>query len=41
MKKAYKNGKIINREMGEQAWIYMKQHNNEKIVSEQLFSALD
>jgi glycosyltransferase involved in cell wall biosynthesis len=41
MKKAYKNGKIINREMGEQARIYMKQHNNEKIVSEQLFSALD
>lgn len=41
MKKAYNHGKRINREMGEQARIYMKQHNNEKIVSEQLFFALD
>lgn len=41
MKKAYANGKEINKKMGEMAEAHMKEKHNEKVVSEALYSMLE
>lgn len=41
MKRAYKNGKEVNKKMGKQAQNYVEQKHNEKIVSKLLLSMLD
>lgn len=41
MLKAYKNGKEVNREMGKRAYEYVQEYNNEKIVSNTLYSMLE
>ncbi len=40
MFKAYDNGREINRQMGHQAYEYVKDNNNEEIVSAKLYSML-
>ena len=41
MERAYKNGKKINKKMGEMAKCYVEQNHSEKIVSEQLYLLLE
>lgn len=40
MLKAYRNGKIVNRQMGERAREYVYQNNNREIVKEQLYKMI-
>ncbi len=41
MLKAFKNGKDANREMGNRAYKYVAEHNNEEVVSAKLYSILE
>lgn len=41
MRKAYKNGKDVNAQMGKRAYEYVSRHNNEKVVEEKLFCLLE
>lgn len=41
MLRAFKNGKEVNRIMGQKAYEYISQHNNERVVSNKIYSMLD
>lgn len=41
MQKAYRNGKSVNRQMGERAMEYVNRNNNREIVKEQLYKMLE
>jgi len=41
MQKAYRNGKSVNRQMGERAREYVNRNNNREIVKEQLYKMLE